>query len=223
MGPLRMLLIVCNPLEVGDLPAMIEKLSTSRVSPLWGERIKVRRLEGNPTLEQIRSALVDYQLVHLLAQSVREGDKQYILLANEKGEREQVPAPVVAEAMSILGTSFPSLVFISAPLRDGWREDERVDHLGPVLINSGAQIVVDIERPMNPDALARFTEVFYAEIMRTDIVDQATAIARRAVFDLSRWDWTAPVLYTQSQDLQVTQQVSEVVEGTVIGVKLGKF
>ncbi len=88
-----------------------------------------------------------------------------------------------------------------------------------LLTSSPLPAVLAIEAPMQPAALACFTEVFYTELMRSGLADLAVARARAAIFVPAQWDWTAPTLYARTQDLQIVQQVSQAFESTVKGVR----
>lgn len=226
VGQRRMLLVIAIPqYQVAPLPDIVEKTVTSIKSRLWEERVKVQRLGDQATLAQMQASAADgCDLIHLWGRSVQEGGQQHLLLMDEGGQVTPVPAETVAAALLGQVAVSPSLVFISVPLEGESTAVTKAGHLGPVMIGSGAQTVVSIENQMRPEALRRFTETFYNEVMRNDIADLAVARARADIFDATQWDWTAPVLYTRSQDvIGVVQQVSSAVEGTVVGVDLGTF
>lgn len=235
MGATRMLLIVCNPNDVGPLPEIIAKTVASWSSRLWDERIRVDFMPGQPTLAKIASAgKQQYDLLHLMIRSIQREDGRYLVLAREGGSTDAVQFEVVGEALSALAAGSPSLMFVAVAAEDAPGSGKRADGLGPKLVSDGARAAVVIESAMSGTAMARFTEKFYRDLMESGIADQAMASARRQVFAIApqSWDWAVPTLYTRSQERGIgimkggfveVQQVAESVEGTVTAVKIGKL
>lgn len=213
--PVHMLLVIANPTDspmfenVEDTITIIKKTIASGYSRFI-ERLDLQIAEGGPTLDLLEKAgEQDYRVIHLLARSIRREDENAMILTGEGGHSQLVPYPVVARVMSRFSEKLPAFMFVSAPLPPDTPREDVEDFLGPKLTESGAQAVLSVETPMNPDALMIFTEEFYRVLSATGVVDEAAARARLKIFKPDRWDWSAPVLYTRAQEtIQIFQQVS---------------
>jgi hypothetical protein len=95
----------------------------------------------------------------------------------------------------------PMLVVLSACQSAGAgdevssRDDGALAALGPRLAQAGIPAVVAMQGRVTMATVAAFMPPFFAELLRSGVVDRAVAEARQAVGD--RPDWWAPVLFTR--------------------------
>jgi hypothetical protein len=84
----------------------------------------------------------------------------------------------------------------------GRENDQRaVAALGPRLAAAGVPAVLAIQGNVSMATMERFLPAFYKELQRHGVVDQAVAVARRAV--QARPDWWMPVLFTRLRSCRV--------------------
>jgi hypothetical protein len=228
--PLRMLLVASNPsgLDRFDLSRievdLEDRIVKEATSPL-GSLIELNKLTGSITIDMIKSEeRRGYHIIHLLAYTVADEDKSFLLLADQNNQVKKVPFEEIVDALSSDPDKAPYLVFLATPFAR-----EEVDgtllstKLAPMLIESGIQAVVAIQSLMDAPQIHIFTQRFYEVLINTGMIDVAMATARTEIYKYGSWDWTYPVLYMRIPDAQIFQKISPSVEGNINAINFNSF
>lgn len=227
--PLRMLLIISNPEKIDqfaidefnpDLEKSIIKEATRPLGPL----LQLDRLQGDPTLAEIRATVEKgYHIVHLIASAAFHDDHGYLILPDEVGRAQEVPLEEVVHAIVLTSYPPPGLVFLTVPMVAREQGRGTLVSLAQMLIEAGVQALVAIQPPISASDMLRFTERFYAVLMRTGVIDVAMAEARTEIYRSESWEWTYPVLYMRMPDGQLFQPLPEKLEGTMSGISIDRI
>ena len=224
--PLRMLLVACNPqgLESFGLPPIdvyLEHAILKEATLRLGWLLELDKLIGAPTLADVRErqATGRFHILHLLAHAVAKGDQGAMILADTEGAAVPVPGEEVAKAVASAADQSPYLVFLATPQGNAPPPGDagRVPGvtLAPVFVQAGCQAAVAVQASIRKDRLHRFTESFYAVLIRTGVIDVALALARAEVYEPGDWEWTYPVLYMGTSDAQLFRPLPESLEKAV--------
>jgi hypothetical protein len=230
--PLRMLNVISNPSGLGEFELnrfderFHKQVLASATRPL-GTLVDLGNPVYNPTPNELQRAMErpqgrDFHIVNLVAHSVMEQDRAYLLLANDQGSAEKIPIEVIRDAMKSITP--PYLVFLATPLTGGSADGAGLLRSAPMLLATGVQAVVVIPSAMPPDPLQIFTERFYEVLLRTGAIDRAVAEARRTLFESapSGSEWSVPVLYMRTPDARLFLQLSDAVESSLSTISFGE-
>jgi CHAT domain len=230
--PLRMVTFISNPRGLSDfnLSAFDEsfhKQMLTQVARPLGPVLDLGHPIYNPSPRDLGAVMSkpagkEFHIVHIVAYSMVENDRAFLLLADEHGSAQQVPAEVVRDA--IKSVIPPYLVFLATPITRGGTDGTGLMRLAPMLLASGVQAVVVIPGVMDANALARFTEEFYDVLLRTGTIDRAMSEARRKLYDDagSGPDWARPVLYMRTPDAQLFLELPEAFESSISKVAFAR-
>ncbi len=203
--PLRMLTAISNPSDAAsiDLEAIVTKASTRS----WGEYVAMDALNGALTLNQIHDAVArqGYHFLHLLAPVETEDGRSLFVLSDDTGAAQLTPCDEVVEALAPKPEQAPFLVFLSTLPASGPQGSQTMTRIAPMLIRAGVQAVVVTQSAMPESHLLRFTDRFYATLLKSGVIDVAMRDARLAIYEQDAWDWTTPILFTGTPDTQFFQ------------------
>lgn len=213
--PLRMLLATAGPpsptaYSFAATEAAIAQAIADAPIDSWGPFLKLDRLEGPCSLENIRKTLERaqqeqraYHIIHIMAHALVRDGQELLALADVDGNVEHIPADSAASMLAPMIDQPPYLIFLGTPQSGQQLTTTLQTALGMRLIEAGAQAVITIQPPMDEHALLHFTDRFYREFIAMGAADLAMSAARAAIYDPQQWAWSFPILYTRIANLQV--------------------
>jgi hypothetical protein len=206
--PLHMFLATSNS-------STIDRFEFSDIE-IWKESnlLNLDKLK-NPTLNtidsQIRSVPNPYHIVHLQSHAVIRNDDLYVILADDLGQAKEVSFDEIKRILTNSHFSAPYLIFIVTTIRD-WEQSERLTTLALRLIDAGVCALVTIHAPIGKYTLHQFTQEFYDVLLRTGSIDIAVSKARSKIYISGDWEYSYPILYTSTSDVQMFQPLSKRLE-----------
>jgi len=210
-GPLRLVALLSNP----DMPGLArldlaaeERNITQALAGLAGLRAE---FYPNATIDTLLDALVqEAHVFHFAGHGVFDGapdaaygsieGKGYLLLTDENGQGQYLPAEKLALNLRGRGVRLAVLGACEAGRRDGvntWTG------IVPSLTKAGIPAVVGMQYTVrDADAIA-FGRQFYRALAAGQAIDAAMTDGRLAIFnrgDDSERDWGVPVLYLRTEE-----------------------
>jgi hypothetical protein len=204
-GPLRVLLVVCNP---ADHKVMADE-EVAVVGAALGSapgRGHVQVLDG-PSLTQLSVELERLRphVLHFIGHGMPAvpGDTAGIpfnWIPSGLPDGAPVPRPWMLSSTAVvdlLGTWQPPLVVLNA-CRSTADPMDRLGGLSEAFLAAGAGMVVSMQADVQSTAATSFVKVFYRKLW-IDPVDKAVADGRRELYQKyqNAGDWALPVLHTR--------------------------
>lgn len=157
-------------------------------------------LEGPATLRRVFDRLLsgDVHALHLHAhgQLLKGAPAASLILEAEDGRCAFVHEKDFAEIFEgELNLRLITLIACSSAAMS--RDDEPFSGLGPALVKRGIPAVLAMRRPISVRAASLFTEVFYRNLSRSGLIDEAVNQTRMQlhVDKIRSLEWSTPVLF----------------------------
>ena len=159
-----------------------------------------------------------YHIVHLLTYASWEKGESSLIFSSSDGKVIRTPGEEAARLLAGSTSPPPYLIFLATPLEYPQKEDEECPTpvaIAPMLVEAGAQAAVGMQAAISVERMRRFTERFYAVLIRTGLVDLAMAVARAEIYEEGSWEWTYPVLCMRNPDGQLFHRLPEALEAAI--------
>jgi ligand-binding sensor domain-containing protein len=223
---LVILLVVASPrmppaFKEWELPQLDVTTERKRLEEaLEGKRATIRvlagvRAEGKETefnmQEALNNELVNQEegppdVVHFIGHAdfhPRKPDEIVLYLEDQRGMFYPLGASdlvnMIRDSQKLVGG--PRMLVLNACRTAEINGAAALEGLVPQLITqTGLMAVVGMQYKIEDDAAAAFASTFYRELVQTQPVDYAVAVARRDISRLGGHSWAAPVLYMQVAD-----------------------
>jgi hypothetical protein len=201
-GPLRVLALRSNPEGTPQLDLQQE---VDVVSASWAELPGLQVDFVAPTQAAILDALAraEHHVIHYMGHGgfdpASTGGR--LLLENDDGSLRRVGAETFADWVA---DSPLRLVFLNAcetGRTPGRAEVPPFAGVADALIRAGLPAVIGNQFSVTDDGAITFARTFYARVVQGYPIDEAAALARKAIYDDSMpVQWATPVLYMRCQD-----------------------
>jgi hypothetical protein len=159
-----------------------------------------------PTLGNLLAELRQgCDLLYLVAHGAIRENESRLWLEDDAGGVAVVAGRLLLEGLRELPILPRLIVLASCQSAGRGREARAADGgalaaLGPCLVEGGVPAVLAMQGDVFMDTVAHFMPAFFAEVLRTGVIDQAAASARTAARNARREDWWAPVLFHRLRD-----------------------
>jgi len=202
-GRLRALVVIANPIDLArykpggrelapvDVP---EELARARAG-LGPIPISELASNSRATLANMLAQLREgYDILYIVAHGALLRGAPYLWLENETGGVAVTRGDDLAAQIRELRQA-PWLVILVSCQSASVGHDDPLKALGPRLAEAGIPAVLAMQGDFSMDTAAVFVPSFFKELQRDGQIEQAVAVARRAVRD--RRDAWMPVLFTR--------------------------
>ena len=145
----------------------------------------------NNLVEQLRQGAHD--ILYLVCHGALSNDEPYLWLEDEDGKAAITPGQDLVTRLHGLDQRPRLVVLASCQSAGSPTQGDALTALGPRLVQAGIPAVLAMQGNISLQTLAGFMPVFFKQIQREGLVDQAAAVARSAVQD--RPDHWMPALF----------------------------
>ncbi len=195
-GHLRALVTVAAPNDAQDyrLAPIDAAVEAARVTAALGA---LRPTIMSASWAQLSDALREgCDILYLVAHGELVGDQAWLYLVDEQGNTDRRRGGELADLLRSLDAERrPRLVLLGSCESAGDSNADAMAALGPLLARAGVPAVLAMQGKLTMATNERLAPVFFRELLRGGVVDQAMNAARLVVQD--RLDWWMPVLYTR--------------------------
>jgi hypothetical protein len=227
--PLRMLVVIANPI---DLPPLDVERESTNIQNALADLIQrglilVDRLP-NPTLAELQRALRrhDYHIFHFVGHGdFDEATAQgYLVFTDEQKQAAAIPGDVLAQLLHNERTL--RLVLLNACEGSRAAAANPFAGVAQLLVQQGVPAVIAMRHAISDDAAIAFSHEFYAALADGYSVDAAVTEGRVAVATrLGNGEWGAPQLIMHAENgmlWQITATPDEpLLDGASISTDLG--
>lgn len=213
--PLKILVIVCEPSDLPEVPGIHEELqrildSLHRLQVDSGvETVDVvRHCSQRSLLRKLRER--PYDILHFIGHGVFERDRGYLFFESEDGTSD----PVDGETLScyFLERSLRLLVLNACETARSSKTDPMLGVGQAAIISGHIPAVIAMQQAVAGDVAVRFAEEFYLAIAEGCSLEAAMAEGRKAIMGcttLDRADWAIPVLFSNADTGVLLQRRSK--------------
>lgn len=211
--PLKILMVIPNPLGVAPLESKTEKRRI--VSAL--ERLSQNKMVELDILERatpasLRAALQksEYHILHYIGHGdLEDRGEGVLILEDESGSESRIAADRLA--LLLKPTSIRLVVLNGCETGASSRPDYFLG-IAPKLIHAGIPAVIAMQQNIPDAGAVAFSEAFYTALARSYQVDAALASARQALAQNPPYEhvtWGIPILFMRASDGVLFQQRRE--------------
>lgn len=195
-GQLRALVAVAAPSDAKDygLAAINAGAEIARISAALGD---LRPTAITASWAQLSDALREgCDILYLVAHGALVGGQPWLYLVDDLGNADRRRGEALADLLRTLDAERrPRLIVLASCESAGDGYAGTLAALGPLLARAGVPAVLAMQGKLSAATNERFAPVFFSELLRHGVIDQAANSARLAVED--RPDWWMPVLYNR--------------------------
>ena len=204
---LRMLVVIANPsarpgekeLDTIDVDSVRSNLKKS----LNNLGIEVHFLDP-PTKKQLRHELRQgaYHFVHFFGHGGFDEREWCIDLENVDGETDTLTTGAMVDLLARQENRprLITLVSCSSGTLERWSDFNPFGGVACALLQAGVDHVVAMQHPISIDSARAFSDVFYAELIKTKNLDHSLSEARHEIYQqkAESLEWAVPVWFTRS-------------------------
>lgn len=210
--PLKILMVVSNPLSVAPLEGKAEEQRiVSALKKLSQNKMVELHILESATPASLRAALQkEYHVLHYIGHGALEaGGEGVLILEDEFDSASRIGADRLA--LMLKPTSIRLVVLNGCETGAASRQDYFLG-MAPKLVHAGIPAVIAMQQNI-PDASAVvFSEEFYAALAKCYQVDAALAAARQALVQSPPYEhltWGIPILFMRAPDGVLFKQRTE--------------